>query len=132
MNLQEFLNGNDVSNIEDEVVVSSRLKNPETGELYKFKIRALTDKEWESARRESTSIAKSRKEQVRFNQSGFNDKIVLTATIYPNFKDAESLKTVGCINPESYLHKVLLPGEIAELASKITTLSKQEANASIA
>lgn len=123
MNLQEFLNKTNVTSIEEEVAISQRLKNPETGELFKFKIRPLTDKEWESARSEATTLPKKAKERSKFNNSYFNDRVVLAATIYPNFKDAESIQSLGCISPEQYLHKVLLPGEIAELSTRIVQLS---------
>lgn len=123
MNLQEFLNGNDVSNIQDEVVISNRLKNPETGELYKFKIRALTEKEYEAARSEAMTLPKKKKDRVKFDNSLFNEKVIIAGTIYPNFKDADSINKLGCLTPEQYLHKVLLPGEISDLSGAITKLS---------
>lgn len=123
MNLQEFLNKNSTIDIKCEVAISNRLKNPETGELYKFQIRALTDREWENARSEATTLPKKSKERSKFNQSLFNEKVVISATVYPNFKDSESISATGCITPEQYLHKVLLPGEIAELAVKISEIS---------
>lgn len=123
MNLQEFLNKNKVDGIQDEVAISKRLANPETGELYKFKIRALTEKEYEGARSAATTLPKKRKERTKFDTSAFNEKIIIAACIYPNFKDAESIKEAGCIAPEEYLHKVLLPGEVSDLANSITKLS---------
>ncbi len=123
MNLQEFLNKNNTADIKEEVVISNRLKNPETGELYKFQIRALTDREWENARNEAMTLPRKSKERGKFNQSLFNERVVISATLYPNFKDAESIQAVGCTTPEQYLHKVLLPGEIAELSAKISEIS---------
>lgn len=123
MNLQEFLNKNKVDGIQDEVAISKRLTNPETGELYKFKIRALTEKEYESARNEATTLPKKKKDRVKFDNALFNEKVIISACIYPNFKDAESIREAGCIAPEEYLHKVLLPGEISDLSNAITKLS---------
>lgn len=123
MNLQEFLNRNKVDGIQGEVAISKRLANPETGELYKFKIRALTEKEYENARNEATTLPKKKKDRVKFDNALFNEKIIISACLYPNFKDAESIKEAGCIAPEDYLHKVLLPGEISDLSNAITKLS---------
>lgn len=123
MNLQEFLNQNKVDGLQDEVVISKRLSNPETGELYKFTIRALTEKEYEGARSEATTLPRKRKDKTKFDSAIFNEKIIITACVYPNFKDADSIKAAGCIAPEEYLHKVLLPGEISDLSNAITKLS---------
>ncbi|WP_328802028.1 hypothetical protein T3H97_06360 [Paenibacillus sp. LX16] len=41
----------------------------------------------------------------------------------PNFRDAESLKKLGCASVEEYVQKVLLAGEIATLSQKISSLS---------
>lgn len=122
MRLQEFLNST-LANLEEEVAISKRLVDPETKELYKFKIRTLTDREYEDARTQATTLPKKKKDNVKFNNSLFNEKVILAGTIYPNFKDAESIKAVGCMTPEDYLHKVLLPGEISDLANAITKLS---------
>lgn len=51
------------------------------------------------------------------------NNIVINHTVEPNFKDAESIKKMGVMTPEDYLHKVLLPGEIDDLALKIQELS---------
>ncbi len=123
MKLQEFLNTSNVREIKDKVAISQRLKDPDSGELYKFEIRALTEKEYEVARSEATTLPRKKKESARFNNAIFNEKVILAGCIYPNFKDAESIKAATCISPEDYLHKVLLPGEISDLAEAITKLS---------
>lgn len=122
MKLQDFLN-NTPASTEEEVAVSKRLVDPDTGELYKFKIRPLTDKEYENARNLATTLPKRKKDPAKFNNSLFDEKIVIDCTIYPNFKDAHSIQATGCISPEQYLHKVLLPGEVSELSNRIIALS---------
>lgn len=118
--LQDFLNENVVVGVTSEVAISPRFKDKE-GELLKFKIKASPSPEFESIRKRATTIGK--KGKVDFDTHQFNTAIVIGNTIDPNFKDAESLKKVGAINPEDYLNKVLLSGEIAALSEEIQKLS---------
>lgn len=118
--LQEFLNANPVEGLTDEVIVSPRFKDAE-GNLLKFKIKALSGSEFEDVRKRSMEIKK--KGKLEFNAQRFNNTVVINNTLEPNFKDAESIKKLGCVEPEAYLNKVLLPGEIATLAEHIQRLS---------
>ncbi|WP_068786615.1 phage tail assembly chaperone [Paenibacillus phocaensis] len=118
--LQDFLNSNPVDGLTAEVVVSSRFKGPD-GNLLKFKIKAMSGPEFEDIRKRSTTILK--KGKVEFNAQRFNNTCVINNTLEPDFKDAESIKKLGCTSPEEYLNKVLLPGEIATLAEHIQKLS---------
>lgn len=118
--LQEFLNAHPIDGLTDEVIVSPRFKDKE-GNILKFKIKAMTNETFNDLRKRYTRIGKGRK--VEFDSVGFNNAVVIEHTLDPNFKDAESLKKLGCATPEEYLSRVLLPGEIAALAQKISELS---------
>ncbi|MNU85100.1 Phage XkdN-like protein [compost metagenome] len=118
--LQEFLNANPVEGLTEEVPVSPRFKDKE-GNLLKFKIKALSGPEFEDVRKRSMEIRK--KGKIEFNAQRFNNTLVINNTLEPNFKDAESIKKLGCATPEDYLNKVLLPGEIVTLAGCIQSLS---------
>ncbi|MBP1906804.1 hypothetical protein J2Z32_003468 [Paenibacillus turicensis] len=118
--LQDFLNDNLVNGLTDEVAISPRFKDS-AGNLLKFKIKALSNTEFESIRKRCMTIGK--KGKVDFNTQQFNSSLVIEHTIEPNFKDAASLAKVGAINPEDYLNKVLLSGEITTLAEEIQKLS---------
>lgn len=121
--LQEFLNANPIDNLTAEVVVSERFKDND-GNILKFKIRAMTNEEFEEIRKAATSVSfKKGKRAVSFDTKHFNELVVINHTIDPNFKDAESIKKLGCISPEQYLNKVLLAGEIVELSQQIQLLS---------
>lgn len=123
--LQDFLNSNPIEGLTEEVVVSSRFKDGE-GNLLKFKIKAMNGSEYEDARKRSTTIQK--KGKVEFNVQRFNNTCVINQTLEPSFKDAESIKKLGCNTPEEYLNKVLLPGEIAALVEHIQKLSGFDAD----
>ncbi|WP_129600473.1 phage tail assembly chaperone [Anaerophilus nitritogenes] len=120
MNLQEFLNNNPVDNVTEEVVISERFKAGKDKYL-KFKIKAMTNNEFEEIRKKSTTMKK--KGKVDFDVQKFNLSIIIENTVYPDFKDAESIKKLGCITPEDYVKKVLLAGEIVELSTQIQKLS---------
>ena len=50
--------------------------------------------------------------------------MIIGQTIYPNFRDKDLLQKAGFPEmPEQFVSKKLLPGEIAELASKIQEIS---------
>lgn len=121
MTLQEFLNKNIVENITKEVVISDRLKNEKTGEYYKFKIKALTCKQYEDIVKKATNI--DIKGKVFFDSAAFKEDIIINFTLNPNFKDAESIKSVGCLKPKEYLNKILLGGEAELLSKEILNLS---------
>lgn len=120
MSLQDFLNNNPVENLTEEVAVSPRFKG-EDGNLLKFKIKAMSNPEFEEIRKSSTMIKKGRK--VEFDAHKFNLQMVINHTIEPNFKHAESIQKMGCSTPEEYVQRVLLAGEITTLATKIQELS---------
>lgn len=120
MSLQEFLNNNPIDNLTEEVVVSPRFKD-EKGNLLKFKIKAMTGREFDDIRRSAMQIKKGRK--VEFDAQKFNLQVVINHTLVPDFKDAASIRKLGCHTPEEYVQKVLLAGELATLAQKIQELS---------
>lgn len=120
--LQEFLNANPVDNLTAEVVVSDRFKDSE-GNILKFKIRAMSGDEFEECRKKSMTITGGKRRNVELNLGKLNAAIVISCTLEPNFKDAESIQKLGCATPEQYLNRVLLPGEIVELSSQIQQLS---------
>lgn len=120
--LQEFLNANPIDNLTADVLISERFKDAE-GNLLKFKIKAMTNEEFNQIRKKATVMHTKGKRRVEMDIKTLNDEIVIQNTLVPDFKDAESIKKLGCHSPEQYLNKVLLPGEITELALQIQQLS---------
>ncbi|MCT4542824.1 MAG: hypothetical protein N4A63_04735 [Vallitalea sp.] len=119
-NLQAFLNENTIDNITEDVLVSNRFKS-DTKDLLKFTIRAITDSEMSEIQK--ICMRTGKKGKVDFDISKFNRLIAIKGTANPNFEDAKSIKSIGCITPEDYIKKVMLPGEIATLSEQIQTLS---------
>jgi hypothetical protein len=123
MSLQEFLNSNPVGGVTAEVPVSPRFKDKD-GKPMLFTIRAMTQDEFESLRKRATRITVERgMQKVDFNSGQFTIDMVVEQTVDPNFKDAASLQAMDCATPAQYVNKVLLAGEVNELAAQINTLS---------
>ncbi|MNB80547.1 Phage XkdN-like protein [compost metagenome] len=120
MNLQDFLNTHLVDELTDEVAISPRFVDS-NGKPLLFKIKAMTGQEFDEIRKACTTLKKGRK--VEFDSQRFNLKVIINHTAEPNFKDAASIKQVGVTTPEEYVQRVLLAGEIATLAQKISELS---------
>lgn len=122
--LQAFLNAHPIAGLTDEVAISERFKGPD-GRVLKFKIKVLTHQEFEAYRRQSMTISADKKgtRRVDLDSAKFNSLVVINHTVDPNFKDAASIQALGCQTPEEYLNKVLLPGEIVDLANAILRLS---------
>ncbi len=121
--LQEFLNSHPVDDLTSEIAISERFKDAK-GNLMKFKIKAMDGDTFEEIRKRALIVkAKGRKGSVELDMQRFNSSIVIEHTIIPDFKDAASIKQTGCLTPEQYLKKVLLPGEIDELSARIQKLS---------
>lgn len=118
--LQEFLNANPVDGVTADIAVSTRFKDKD-GNLLKFTIKAMTNEEFEAVRKRCMVIKK--KGSIEFDSQKFNLAVVVNHTINPDFKNAESIKKLGCTTPEQYVERVLLAGEIAELTSQIQKLS---------
>lgn len=117
--LQDFLNSNPVDDMVAEVVISDRFKDKD-GNLLKFKIKAMTNRTFDELRRKCTKI---RGRKTDFDANAFNISVVIENTISPDFKDAESLKKLNCMSPDQYVERVLLAGEIVQLAQEISKLS---------
>lgn len=120
MNLQEFLNKNRVDGLTKEVAISNRFRD-EKGELLKFKIKAITRSEYVESRKKAAKTDK--KGNVIFDESKFEIDIIINNTVYPNFKDSQSLKETGASTASEYIEKVLLAGEIVELSGAIIDFS---------
>jgi len=119
--LMEFLIDNPVDNITADVFVSNRFTDSKTGEILKFKIKAMTGDEFSTYQRISVNLSKNKIKE--FDSKKFNELVVLNNTIEPNFRDAASITKAGCQTSEQFMYKAILAGEIATLAEHISKLS---------
>lgn len=111
--LEDFLALPDVSDIEEEVLVSKRLG--------KFKVKAMTSDEYSDYMRRARG--KIKKDGVDFDAMKFNLLVCAGQTIFPDFSNADLLKKSGCATAPDLIQKKLLAGEITELSNQICKIS---------
>lgn len=126
--LQQFLNSNPVDNLTAEVAISNRFKDEE-GNVLKFTIRAMSADDMAAYQKRAMKInPKSKDRKVEIDASAIAKAIVINHTVVPSFKDAESIRGLGCSDADEYLQKVLLAGEIEELSKEIQQISGYNTN----
>ncbi len=112
MKISDFLIENNVSsNIEKEVIVSNRFKD-EDGNIIPFKIRNVITQEYGDISR-----------LVGNNRMLANSHLVAKCCLEPNFNSVELQNHYGTQDSEKLVEKILLVGEIVNLADKILMLS---------
>ena len=124
MNLQEFLNKNKVKGLTKEIVLADRFRD-ENGKLLKFKIKTITRSEYEEIQAKTKKIDENGN---IYYDSKFETELIISGTVYPNFKDAESMKEVGAKTAAEYVEEVLLLGESARLLNEISAFSGFNSN----
>ena len=118
--LTEFLLANPVDTIEREVVVSKRIVDA-NGQMLKFKIRPMLNEQYLEYQNQCTVPKKGGK--IDFNSKRFNQLVILTHTVEPNFRSSELIQQAGVSTPEQLLNKMLLAGEIQTLSEQIREVS---------
>ena len=122
--LKEFLMENtNITDKEFEVKVSNRFKD-KNGNQLKFKIKPVSGEQFGEYQKKCSTIEFTGKKRVATMDSNrFNNLVIINHCVDPDFKDAELIKSVGAQTPEQAIQKLLLAGEIAELATQISNIS---------
>ncbi len=111
--LEDFLLGN-LPILEDTVKVSDRIP-------FLFTIKAMDNETYKKLQDTHTTFYK--KGRMKFDGTGFNVGLILECCVKPNFKSTEFVQKAGVVTPEDAVRKLLLPGEIVNLAAYIQELS---------
>nr|DAK69450.1 MAG TPA: tail assembly chaperone protein [Caudoviricetes sp.] len=102
---------------EVEIKISTRIP-------YKFKVRPLTLEEHKEFQKKATKMnIVGKKKEMKFDIMSYHVDSAIACCIEPNFKDSNNIKKANCITPEMLLSKLLLPGEIIELGTRISEIS---------
>lgn len=108
---------------EKEVVISNRFVD-ENGEPVPFKIRSLTQEENDAITKKSCYTKKVNGQlQEQLDPVEFSRRMVVAATVEPDFSNPELCERYGTLDPLQVPGKMLLSGEYARLLSAITELS---------
>ena len=89
-----------------------------------FKIRAMTQAENDAITRQSRKTRKVNGQvQEYLDSTEFSQRMVVAATVDPDFSNTEICQAFGVLDPLLVPGKMLLGGEFARLLSAITELS---------
>ena len=105
-----------------EIVISDRFKDKE-GNAVPFKIRALTKGKVEQLARQCRAKHMGKNFDIDVE---LGTAMIVEATIYPDFRDAELCKAYQTLDPLEVVSKMLLFGEANKLANAISKLSGVE------
>lgn len=106
-----------------EVVISARFTG-EDGKPVPFKIRALTQEENARISRQSMRPVKGGKRGEKdLDSEQYTNRIIVAATVEPNFSDESMCKAYGTLDPIEVPGKMLYAGEYKRLMSAIMELS---------
>ena len=108
---------------EREVVISKRFQD-EKGNPVPFKIRALSQAENDAVTKKATRRLRENGQAVeRLDSVDFSRRMVVAATVYPDFSSTELCEGYGVMDPLLVPGKMLLSGEYARLLKEIMALS---------
>lgn len=123
MELKAFLMENVETELTEKVLISKRFKDA-NGEPLPFEIKAITSK------RDNQLTKASEKKEVNNGKVNITTdyeayvlKLVCECTTYPNFKNKELQESWQVLGADTLINKMLLPGELAELAKRIQKLN---------
>lgn len=120
--LSAFLNPV-TSGEEKEIVISNRFLD-ENGTPVPFKIRALSQEETDAITKKATRQMKINGQMTeKLDSVDFSRRMVVTATVEPDFTSKEVCDHFGVMDPLLVPGKMLLSGEYAKLMQEISALS---------
>lgn len=106
-----------------EVMISKRFVG-EDGKPVPFKIRAVSQKENDAIVKRCTRRTKRNGRYVEdFDASAYGLRLVIAATVEPDFQNEEICKAYGVVDPMEVPGKMLLAGEFSRLQKEISALS---------
>lgn len=108
---------------EKEIVISDRFRD-EAGNPVPFKIRALTQEENDALIKQSTRRVKVNGQPTeQLDSVDFSRRLVVAATVEPDFKNSELCQAYGVLDPLKVPGKMLFSGEYNKLLQAINDLS---------
>lgn len=106
-----------------EIVISKRFLG-EDGKPVPFRIRALTQEENDELTKKSMHLAKGgRRGEKELDRIGYNRRILVAATVSPDFSNEELCTAYGTMDPLEVPSRMLLAGEYDRLSREILALS---------
>lgn len=110
-----FLKGKAQNLPEVEQIITERYLD-EKGNAVPFKFKAIPSKLIDEFKKECTRTVYVKNQKIeKFDNERFVAKVAIETTVFPDFKNAELLKSYECVDPVDLAHEILtLPGEYTD------------------
>lgn len=112
--LEDFLELRDVSDIQETI------KEVVDGKELDFIVRPITEQEHNDFQKRATVVNKN---QVSFNKGRYNELVLSSCIVEPNFGDAEFLAKMKCQTKGEFFNRKFPAGVVEDIAVKIQKLS---------
>lgn len=112
--LEDFLELRDVSDIQETI------KEVVDGKELDFIVRPITEQEHNDFQKRATVVNKN---QVSFNKGRYNELVLSSCIVEPNFGDAEFLAKMKCQTKGEFFNRKFPAGIVEDIAVKIQKLS---------
>lgn len=112
--LDEFLNLTDVSDIKETIKINVN------GKELELVVRPITEEEHTEFQRRSNNISKNK---VTFDSGKYNNLILESCIVEPNFRNEEFLKKAKCTSASEFINKKFPAGVVSDITQKIQGLS---------
>ena len=114
MDMSAFMKGKAKQLPEEEKVITQMYLD-EKGEPIPFRFRAASTQTIDAIRGDCTIVKFTKGQKIeRFDKERFACRVAIETTVFPDFKNAELMKSYGHIDPVDTAREILnLPGEYA-------------------
>lgn len=121
--LKNFFKSRVRDDIQQTVIISDRFKEENTDKPLGFVIKGISEFENEELKAASRRPFGKNSNEFRFDNKAYCNRLIVAATVYPNFKNVELQRNWGAFNAEELVCKMLLAGEYAKLLAAVKKLS---------
>ena len=109
--------------LREYVVISERFIDEANSEPIAFLIRGISEAENENIKKSCRRPMANNEREFRFDSKSYCNRLIVAATVYPNFKNVELQRNWGALNAEDLVCKMLLAGEYARLLTAVKKIS---------
>ncbi|MGI5824458.1 MAG: phage tail assembly chaperone [Bacillota bacterium] len=126
--LSSFFHSRVRGDLRQSVIISERFWDKDTDKPTEFVIRGISEAENEAIKAAARRPAFGEGQEYRFDNKNYCNRLIVAATVYPNFKNLELQRDWGALNAEDLVCKMLLAGEYAKLLAAVKKLSGFDEN----
>lgn len=123
IDMRAFMAENVEQDEEREVLVSERFRNPDTGEVIKWRIKSISSAQDRELRKKHThrvKVGRAGQSQKETDYESYMLELAALCVVYPDLQDAALQNSYGVMGETALLQALLSkPGELAELQLQV-------------